>query len=108
MAKVTGSSPVEPTVRGIRPELADQGRNQLTVSCTSERSLWRRVTYRRWRKDRFPDRGVSRNGQAVTITFADFEVDVVPGFYRKGGGYLIPDSVLNRWIETDPKQHVEI
>jgi hypothetical protein len=51
---------------------------------------------------------VSRNGQAVTITFTDFEVDVVPGFHRKGGGYLIPDSVLNRWIETDPKQHVEI
>ena len=51
---------------------------------------------------------VSRNGQAVTITFSDFEVDVVPGFYRTGGGFLIPDSVLNRWIETDPKRHIEI
>jgi len=51
---------------------------------------------------------ISRNGQAVTITFTDFKVDVVPAFYRNGGGYLIPDSVLSRWISTDPKKHVEI
>ena len=49
---------------------------------------------------------ISRNGQAVTITFTDFIVDVVPGFYRKGGGFLIPDSHLNKWIPTDPKIHV--
>jgi hypothetical protein len=55
---------------------------------------------------RTPD--ISRNGQAVTITFEDFSVDVVPGFYRKGGGYLIPDAIKKRWIETDPKQHVDI
>jgi hypothetical protein len=51
---------------------------------------------------------ISRNGQAVTITFTDFEVDVVPGFRRTGGGFLIPDTILGRWIETDPKQHIEI
>lgn len=51
---------------------------------------------------------ISRNGQAVTITFTDFKVDVVPAFYRNGGGYLIPDSILGRWIPTDPKKHVEI
>lgn len=51
---------------------------------------------------------VSRNGQAVTITFTDFCVDVVPAFNRQGGGYLIPDSVQKRWIETNPKRHVEI
>jgi len=28
---------------------------------------------------------VSRNGQAVTISFTDFGVDVVPAFNRKGG-----------------------
>jgi hypothetical protein len=49
---------------------------------------------------------ISRNGQAVTITFTDFKVDVVPGFYRTGGGYLIPDAILKRWIETDPKKHI--
>lgn len=51
---------------------------------------------------------ISRNGQAVTITFTDFKVDVVPAFHRRGGGYLIPDSVLKRWISTDPKKHIEI
>jgi hypothetical protein len=51
---------------------------------------------------------ISRNGQAVTITFTDFKVDVVPAFNRQGGGYLIPDSILKRWISTDPKRHVEI
>jgi len=51
---------------------------------------------------------ISRNGQAVTIQFTDFMVDVVPGFNRQGGGFLIPNSVSNNWIETDPKKHVEI
>src|ERR1700722_2135111 len=31
---------------------------------------------------------ISRNGQAVSITFTDFVVDVVPAFHRTGGGYL--------------------
>lgn len=48
---------------------------------------------------------ISRNGQAVTITFTDFKVDVVPSFNRKGGGYLIPDGINNIWISTDPKVH---
>lgn len=48
---------------------------------------------------------VSRNGQAVTITFTDFEVDVVPAFYRQGGGFLIPSTTENRWIATDPRAH---
>ena len=51
---------------------------------------------------------ISRNGQAVSITFTDFIVDVVPSFYRKGGGYLIPNSITQSWISTDPKKHVEI
>jgi len=51
---------------------------------------------------------ISRSGRAVTITFTDFAVDVVPAFYRSGGGYLIPDSIERRWIATDPKQHIQI
>jgi Second Messenger Oligonucleotide or Dinucleotide Synthetase domain len=51
---------------------------------------------------------ISRNGQAVTITFTDFCVDVVPAFNRQGGGYLIPDSIQKQWIGTNPKHHVEI
>ncbi|BDV36601.1 CBASS oligonucleotide cyclase [Methylocystis iwaonis] len=48
------------------------------------------------------------DGHAVTVTFTDFKVDVVPGFYAEGGGYLIPDTELQRWIRTDPKEHVVI
>jgi hypothetical protein len=55
---------------------------------------------------RTPD--ISRNGHAVSIRFEDFVVDVVPGFSRQGGGYLIPDSVKRTWLSTDPKKHVEI
>lgn len=55
---------------------------------------------------RTPD--ISRNGQAVTIRFEDFIVDVVPAFSRQGGGYLIPNSISQSWISTDPKKHIEI
>jgi hypothetical protein len=55
---------------------------------------------------RTPD--ISRNGQAITIRFNDFIVDVVPSFKRQGGGFLIPNSVSQSWISTDPKKHVEI
>jgi len=48
---------------------------------------------------------ISRNGQAVTITFSDFTVDVVPAFHRKGGGYLIADSTSGAWLSTDPTVH---
>lgn len=48
---------------------------------------------------------ISRNGQAVTITFTDFEVDVVPAFNRKGRGFLIPSTSEQRWIPTDPRVH---
>ena len=51
---------------------------------------------------------ISRNGQAVTITFTDFTVDVIPAFYRQGGGFLIPNTITSRWISTDPKQHITI
>ena len=52
---------------------------------------------------------ISRNGQAVTITFTDFVVDVVPAFHRQGGGYLIPSSYGGGcWIASDPQSHVDI
>lgn len=55
---------------------------------------------------RTPD--ISRNGQAVTVRFEDFVVDVVPAFARQGGGYLIPNSLTRSWLETDPGKHVQI
>jgi hypothetical protein len=51
---------------------------------------------------------ISRNGQAVSINFEDFVVDVVPAFPRKGEGYYIPDTERNQWIATNPKVHVDI
>jgi Second Messenger Oligonucleotide or Dinucleotide Synthetase domain len=50
---------------------------------------------------------ISRNGQAVTITFTDFQVDVVPSFYRTGGGFLIPNSLTGEWIATNPTVHAD-
>ena len=32
----------------------------------------------------------------------------MPGFNRQGGGYLIPNSNTQSWLETDPKKHVEL
>jgi hypothetical protein len=54
---------------------------------------------------------ISRNGQAITITFTDFIVDVVPAFVRPwwaDAGWDICDSGSNGWISTNPKRHVEI
>jgi hypothetical protein len=51
---------------------------------------------------------ISRNGQAVTVRFSDFVVDVVVGFHRNGGGYIIANAVNNFWLSTDPKKHVEL
>jgi hypothetical protein len=51
---------------------------------------------------------ISPNGQAVTITFTDFKVDVVPAFYRQGGGYLIPNTNTGTWISTDPTVHATV
>jgi len=51
---------------------------------------------------------ISRNGQAVTLTFSDFIVDVVPAFNRKGGGYLIPNTYEKTWIATDPTVHASL
>lgn len=48
------------------------------------------------------------DGQAVTIRFTDFTVDVVPSFNRSGGGYLIPDASAGSWISTDPTVHTDV
>ena len=55
---------------------------------------------------RTPD--IGRNGQAVSVRFSDFIVDVVPGFRRQGGGFLIPSSITQSWLSTDPNSHVQL
>lgn len=55
---------------------------------------------------------ISRNGQAVTISFSDFVVDVVPAFalpwWSWNTGWEICDSKSGGWITTNPKKHVEL
>ncbi len=55
---------------------------------------------------------IGRNGQAVTITFTDFIIDVVPAFVRPwwtwDEGWEICDSGSDSWITTNPKKHVAI
>jgi hypothetical protein len=52
--------------------------------------------------------GIRPDAPAVTVTFDDFKVDVVPGFNRPVDGYLIPDPSLKGWLPTNPKKHIEI
>src|SRR5260370_183669 len=55
---------------------------------------------------------ISRDGQAVTLSFHDFKVDVVPAFHRMLSflfpGYLIANTITKKWIVTRPREHVEI
>ncbi|MCL4354807.1 nucleotidyltransferase [Patescibacteria group bacterium] len=51
---------------------------------------------------------ISRNGQAVTITFNAYHVDVTPAFHRTGGGYFIPNSNTHSWLSTDPREHIRM
>lgn len=55
---------------------------------------------------------ISRNGQAVTITFSDFVIDVVPSFrllwWSWNEGWEICDSSRETWITTNPTKHVDI
>ncbi len=55
---------------------------------------------------------ISRDGQAVTISFHDFKVDVVPAFHRMISfffpGYLIANTITRTWVITNPKKHIEI
>jgi len=59
---------------------------------------------------------ISRDGQAVTITFRDCKVDVVPAFPRRVGlrfrrkyrGFVIANTIQESWIATDPREHITI
>ena len=51
---------------------------------------------------------LSRNGRAVRISLSSFAMDVIPGFYRQNGGYVIPDVARSRWLATDPIKHAAI
>jgi hypothetical protein len=51
---------------------------------------------------------IHRNGHGVNLAFSDFTANVIPAFQKDGGGYIIPDSMENKWMSTDPRMHVEL
>jgi hypothetical protein len=58
----------------------------------------------------YPASKISRNGQAVTIRFSDFTVDVVPAFrvWWDSETVDICNSGDGTWIRTSPQKHIEI
>lgn len=58
----------------------------------------------------YPSSKISRNGQAVTISFSDFNVDVVPAFtpWWDTDSLDICNSGDETWIRTNPRKHIEI
>ena len=62
-------------------------------------------------------RDISRSGQAVTVQFSDFTIDVVPAFELSWGQrfwrsdearWAICDSADDAWIMTNPQKHIEL
>ena len=58
----------------------------------------------------YPSSRISRNGQAVTIRFSDFTVDVVPAFETWWDSDVLDicNSSDGTWIRTSPKKHITI
>ncbi len=56
-------------------------------------------------KESYPKTKVSRNGQAVTISFTEYTIDAVPAFQIPTGKLVIPDSTNGTWITSDPIGH---
>ncbi|MGO2537105.1 MAG: SMODS domain-containing nucleotidyltransferase [Brachybacterium tyrofermentans] len=54
--------------------------------------------------DRYASTKVSSQQVAVKLDFTDITVDVVPGFPRQGGGYLVADG-SSGWQATNPPFH---
>lgn len=61
-------------------------------------------------RETFPSSKISRNGQAVTISFSDFTVDVVPAFATWWDSEIVDicNSGDGTWIRTSPKRHIDI
>lgn len=61
-------------------------------------------------RETYPSSKISCNGQAATISFTDFTVDVVPAFtpWWDSSSLDICNSGDNTWIRTNPRKHIEI
>ena len=43
-----------------------------------------------------------RDRNCITMSFAEFRLDVVPAFRYDAGYYKIPDTYQRKWVQTDP------
>lgn len=61
-------------------------------------------------RETYPSSKISRNGQAVTISFSDFAVDVVPAFATWWDSDVLDicNSGDDTWIRTNPSKHLKI
>jgi hypothetical protein len=61
-------------------------------------------------REEYPSSKISRNGQAVTIRFSDFTVDVVPAFETWWDSDVLDicNSGDSTWIRTNPGKHIKI
>lgn len=61
-------------------------------------------------REQYPSSKISRNGQAVTISFSDFTVDVVPAFATWWDSDVLDicNSGDDTWIRTAPRKHIKI
>lgn len=53
----------------------------------------------------YPNSRLRIQNRSVNLAFFRFGFDVVPAFYRPGGGFLIPNMKCNSWTVTDPNAH---
>jgi len=53
----------------------------------------------------YPNSRLRIQNRSVNLAFLRFGFDVVPAFYRQGGGLLIPSMKCNSWTSTNPKAH---
>ena len=50
----------------------------------------------------------SRTAIGITIRFPDFKVDIIPAFLHDEGAMLIPDPNEKKWLQTNPKLHLQM
>ncbi len=56
-------------------------------------------------KRAYPSTPIRKDRPAVNLDFSTVGFDVVPGFRRSGGGYLIPHPLHGGWLPTNPAVH---
>jgi hypothetical protein len=58
--------------------------------------------------DEYPKTVMRRDRNCVTMQLSEFSLDVVPAVKYDSGNYRIPDSVDNKWIDTNPAKFADL